>query len=171
VRRLFVLPLILAALASVLVAAPAQAATGGCNGTGLGRVIDSRTPADGIRRNLWALVCYEYDFNSIRNTTYLRCYWDNQTTACNMRAEVLQAKLDRYTSDGTYAGTLANNFFDAGGAGYYTGRAWQGSDILISGGPCAGGQYQSNDFGVRWRLQVNGVLYDAGNAFGVKSSC
>jgi hypothetical protein len=125
-------------------------------------------PGSSIRRGIWAKVCVVYDSNSLRNHTAIHCRVDPSSTPCDIRAEVLHAKLDKYRSDGVYAGTLADNWFRAAGSDYKADWAWAGDDITQTGLCSSTTQYQANDFGVRVRFGANGVLYEVRDVFSKK---
>lgn len=169
--RLLGLLAVAAVLVSLMIASPADArAIAACNGSGLGFVIDTVRPADGIDRNLWALVCFEYDSSGvIHNYTKVSCRWDNQTTLCDMRAEVLHAKLDEYLPDGRWVATRKDNYFGPScNSCWYTSIFWQGSNYY--GVVCDTTRlYQANDFDIRWRPRVTGDLRNAGNAYSRKA--
>jgi hypothetical protein len=78
-------------------------------------------------------------------------------------------KLDKYRSDGVYAGTLADNFFSAANTpGYKADWTWVGSAITQTGLCSSTTQYQANDFSVRVRLGADGVLHNVGNVYSKK---
>jgi hypothetical protein len=172
-------PALILALAAMLLggvqvaqAPQAHAAVALCNAdTALGENIAIITPpGSSLQRGIWAKVCVVYDTNSLRNHTSIRCRVWTSGAPCDIRAEVLHAKLDRYRSDGSYAGTLADNWFRPTTPGYKADWAWAGDDITQTGlcGPTAAWQYQANDFRVRVRLGANGVLYEVGDVFSKK---
>jgi hypothetical protein len=172
-------PALILALAAMLLggvqvahAPQAHASVALCNDNGsLGQLLKIITPTgSSIQRGIWAKVCVVYDFNSLRNHTAIHCRVWPSGTPCDIRAEVLHAKLDRYRSDGVYAGTLADNFFSANEPGYKADWAWAGDDITQTGlcGSTSAWQYQANDFSVRVRLGADGVLRDVGNVFSKK---
>ena len=174
-------PALILALAAMLLggvqvaqAPQAHASVALCNAnTAMGEAVAFIRPAgSSIVRGIWVKVCVVYDSNSLRNHTTIRCrvWYPNTNAPCDIRAEVLHAKLDRYRSDGVYAGTLADNWFRADTPGYKADWAWSGDDITQTGlcGPTSAWQYQANDFGVRVRLGADGVLRDVGNVFSKK---
>lgn len=173
-RRLILPALILALLAGLLTAAPAQAATVGCNSnTSTGVVIHTEPPPPGsnITRYISAKVCGVYDTNSVRNATSVHCR--TQTGAeCSIRAEVLHAKLDQYDVQTlAYVKTWANDWLKASADGGYSANwSWYGTDVRgnSAGFPCVGYAFQANDFNIRVRWGYNGVLEDVGNAFSAK---
>ena len=159
---------VLSALTTLTVAAPPAAAdTGGCNSDQpIGKYLASITPSGStIRRNIYAKVCLAWnnDTGLVHNSTFVLCRTDN-LAPCDIRAEVLSAKVDKYNNAGTYTGTLVDEFFPAYQSGYMDRWSWQGTNKACSGT----GYYQANDFNIRVRLGADGVLYNVGNAFGKK---
>ena len=171
-------PALILALAAMLLggvqvaqAPQAHAGVALCNDNGsLGQLLKIITPAgSSIQRGIWAKVCVVYDSNSLQNHTTIHCRVWPSGSPCDIRAEVLHAKLDKYRSDGAYAGTLADNFFSAANTpGYKADWVWVGDNITQTGLCSSTTQYQANDFSVRVRLGADGVLRDVGNVYSKK---
>jgi hypothetical protein len=170
-------PALILALAAMLLggvqiaqAPQAHAAVALCNDNGsLGQLLTIITPkGSSIQRGIWGKVCVVHDSNSLHNSTAIRCRVWPSGTPCDIRAEVLHGKLDKYRSDGVYAGTLADNWFRAPGSGYGPDWVWSGDNITQTGLCSSTTQYQANDFSVRVRLGADGVLRDVGDVFSKK---
>lgn len=165
---------IIATLASIfcaLAAQPAHAAVALCNNNSpIGAEIYDITPSGSFTRNIYAKNCVEWDDNGVRNNTKISCY-TNGGSPCDIRAEVLTARLDRYTpGSGAFSGTMIEDYFPASGSGYSHEWQWQGNERTGSGAWPCGPWFQANDFNIRVRFGFDGVLRNVGNAYSVKGA-
>ena len=172
-RALLLLPAVAVAVGLVAaLPAPAQAAVARCNSnTSTGQIIYQITPPGSFTRYISAKVCLEYDSNSIRNNTKVFCRTAGGN-GCDIRAEVLSAKLQVFTAGGSLLQTMSDDYFPAAGSGYSSGWGWQGTDNPEFA--CAGLQYQARDDNIRVRFAFDGVLRNVGSAWssrGTLSGC
>lgn len=166
--RLFGVIAALAVTATLFTVQPAQAAVTRCNSnTTTGVIIYQITPPGSFTRYISAKVCLVYDSNSVRNSTAVYCRTSGGA-GCDIRAEVLHAKLDHYNTAGGFLGTVVDQWFPASTSGYSSGWSWLGYDYAPAPGWLCTYWWQANDFDIRVRFGFDGVLRNVGNAFSGK---
>jgi hypothetical protein len=166
-RRIPLLIVLAALLATLLPAAPARAAVTGCNSNfSLGVNIDSATPSgSSTQRNLWAKVCIVYDHDSTRATLVTACRLNDAVTPCDHRSSG-RVKLDHYQRfpPHAYVQTLTNNTVGSSGSGYQATWSYSGTDRVWT--TQIDDYLKNNTFDIYWRLGADQVLRYAGHALG-----
>ena len=155
---------VLATLGGLMAVAPAEAAVARCNSnTSTGQIIYSITPPGSFTRYISAKICITYDVDSVRNSTSVFCR-TGSGAGCDIRAEVLSAKMQRFNSDGSFEATLSDQYFQASIPGYSSGWGWTGHDNYV-GFACTNKGYQARDDDIRVRFGFDGVLRNVGDAW------